>query len=434
MKLRPFELVLIGVFGSLFVIALILLSTYSPSDENDPAKVTGTVVIWGVLPSPAFSDLIREIEGTDKSFQNVSYRYVDPVSFDNEFVNALADQKPPDLILIGHDRIVEHRKRLQAITYDAYPIRDFRSTYTDGAEIFALSDGIYALPIAVNPLVLFWNRDIFANKNLSAAPRTWEELVGEVVPALTLRDSNRNITRPAIAFGEYGNVKNAFPILSLLLIQGGSALVTESQSFYKVRLEEVIGQAPARPLTGAVSFFTNFNNTGNTLYSWNRSFRQDREMFLSEDLAMYFGFASEGKEIQAKNPNLSFDIAPVPQGAAATVKRNYGLYYGLAIPKAAKNKLGASIILQQLSSQTNAQKLTTAYNLAPVFRSSVTAGSNDVYGRIAYESALYTRGWLSPDQDQLDVILRQMLDSVTANRSNLGSAVSDALVKIEQIY
>jgi ABC-type glycerol-3-phosphate transport system substrate-binding protein len=432
MKLRPFELALIAIFGVLFFVALILLRTYTPDPKAE--DIVGNVSIWGVLPAATFAEVIKELEITDKSFERVSYRYVNPDNFDEAFVTALADGTAPDLLLIGHDRIIEQRKRLQTISYETLPIRDFRNSYIDGAEIFALSDGIYALPVAVDPLVMYWNRDIFATKNLLTAPKTWEELVAEVIPTLTVRDAGRNITRPAIALGEYSNIRNSFPILSLLLLQGGSALITESQNLYKVRLNESVDQVNSNPFTKAITFYTNFNNTANTLYSWNRSFKEDREMFLSEELAIYFGFASEGKEIESKNPNLSFDIAYVPQGAAATVSRTFGAYYGLTIPKAAKNKLGALTILQKLSNQQVTEKIATGYGMAPVFRSSLVSGSNDVYGRIAYGSALNSRGWLNPDLDQFGNIFKELLESVSANRSNLSTATADAITKIEQIY
>ncbi len=64
-------------------------------------------------------------------------------------------------------------------------------------------------------------------------------------------------------------------------------------------------------------FYTRFARPDNTLYSWNRSFSSDRDRFVSGDLALYFGYGSEGKELERLNPNLNFDIAEVPQGATA---------------------------------------------------------------------------------------------------------------------
>jgi len=433
MKLRPFEIALVAIFGTLLILALLLLRTYTPAPDPNESQI-GSLTIWGVLPADAFEALIREIGFTDPGFKNVNYRFIDSADFDNKFVNALADQEAPDLILIGHDRIAEHRSRLQTISYDSFPLRDYRTSYIDGAEIFALSDGIVALPLAVDPLVMYWNRDIFADQGFSVAPKTWEELVGTYVPALTVRDNSRNIVRAGIALGEYRNIENAFPILSLLLLQAGSVMVTENGFNYNVSLNESSAKNTTKPLVSAVTFYTNFNNTSNTLYSWNRALRSDKDMFLSEDLAIYFGFASEGKALAAKNPNLSFDVAVVLQGAAANVKRTYGAFYGLAIPKASRNKNGAGIVMNVLGSANNTKFLADKYDMAPIYRGSLSQGSDGVYSRVAYDSALSARGWLNPDRDRLDNLLIEMLEGVSANRSNLSKSTSDALVKISQIY
>lgn len=435
MKLRPFELILIVVFGGLFFAALVMLKVYQPPPEEG-VSTFGEVTIWGVLAPEVFDSLLKKLRETDEGFNTVYYKQVPIETFDSEFVSALADQKAPDLVLIPHDRLVEHRARLQPLSYESFPIRDFRSTYIDGAEVMALSDGIYGLPIAVDPLVLFWNRDIFANYDFLRAPSTWEEVVGETVPTLTVRDFNRNINIASIAMGEYGNIKNAFAIYSMLLLQGGSQMVAEGQGKYTVRLDEMVGQSNSSnlPFTQAALFYTNFSNTNNSLYSWNRSLRQDKDMFLSEDLAMYFGFASEGRDISSKNPNLSFDVAEVPQSEGATVRRTYGTFYMMAIPRASKNKNGAYAAAIQLTGSNNAKVLADGYNMAPVHRGTLAIGSNDVYGRVAYTSAIYARGWLNPDLDEFGKILTTMCEDVNANRRDTAAAASDAINRTRQIY
>jgi ABC-type glycerol-3-phosphate transport system substrate-binding protein len=434
MKLRPFELVLIVVFVTLLIGALILLRTYkAPPDEN-ASNLSGPVAIWGDLPGEAFNSLIRTIADKDEAFNKVTYRYIPTESFDDVFVNALADGNAPDLILITHEKLVKHRSRLQAINYETFPVRDFRNLYIDGAEIFALNDGLYGFPIAVDPLLMYWNRDMFSTNGLIAAPTTWETLVGETVPTLVLRNFNRDIQKAAVAMGEYSNVKNAFPLISTLLLQGGSALVEENRNSYRIKLDELVTQSPTKPFANAATFYTNFSNTTNTLYSWNRSLSLDRDMFLREDLAIYFGFASEGKELESKNPNLTFDVAPVPQGAAANVKRTYARFYSLSIPKAAKNQLSSYTAMQVIGGAANAKVLADSYNMTPAHRSTLQQGSNDVYGRVAYSSTAYARGWLNPDLVQLDSVLIKMLEDISANRRSITSAVGDTIGRIQQIY
>jgi hypothetical protein len=106
----------------------------------------------------------------------------------------------------------------------------------------------------------------------------------------------------------------------------------------------------------------------------------------------------------------------------------------LAIPKAAKNQAGSFVAMQVIGSEANAKFLADGYNMTPAHRSTLQQGSNDVYGRVAYASAVYARGWLNPDLDQLDPILVKMLEDISANRRSITSAVNDTIGRIQQIY
>ncbi len=431
MKLRPFELSLVVGFAILMFVALFLLKTYEPSG-SDVVDLGGSVTIWGTFPEEVFSVIFEDIRKNDESFKTVSYRYVPPEDFDTTFVNALADQTPPDLLFMSHEKLVEHRNRLQAIPYESFPERDFRDLYIDGAGIFMLQDGVYAFPIAVDPLVMYWNRNIFSDNGFLKAPSTWEEIVSDTNPKLTTRNFNRNIERSAIAMGEYSNIKNSFPVISTLLLQAGSKMVTQDREKYTVSINQSLNDS--KPLLNTLSFYTNFSNVNNTQYSWNRSLSLDRDMFISEDLALYFGYGSEGRDIETKNPNLTFDIAEVPQGANTTNKRTYGNFYGLFIPKASKNKNGALIVAKTLSNVTHSKKIADGYNLSPVLRQLVSVGSNDVYGRVIYNSAPNARGWLNPDRDKFDSVFSKTIDDISSNRRDVANSTSDTIVRLQQLY
>lgn len=433
MKLRPFELTLVVIFGILMVLALVLLKTYKIEPKTEEVALNGPVTIWGILPAEKINNLIRDIGAGNKAYREVSYRYISPGSFNQTFLNALADGTGPDLILLSQEYLVHNRGRFEPVPYNAFPLRDFRSLYVDGADIFALSDGLYAYPIMADPLMLYWNRDLLSFNNIIKAPTTWEEITSDIIPKLTIHDYQRSIKQSALAMGEFSNIKNALPIFSMLLLQGGSAMVVEDGGGYKIKLNESVGGG-GQPLSGAATFYTNFNNVSNTLYSWNNTLPQDREQFLREQLALYFGFGSEARELEERNPNLSFDIALVPQGASATIKRTYARFYGLVVPRSAKNKIGAYAVRNELASQSNAKALADMYNMAPVNRSLLIAGSNDIYGRVIYEAMPTARGWLNPELTRTNDIFSNMLIDVSANRSVVSRASDDTTKRLKQLY
>jgi ABC-type glycerol-3-phosphate transport system substrate-binding protein len=435
MKLRPFELILVVGFGVLMVLALILLANYKPAEDDTIDVLNTPVTIWGTVPYTVFAGVLRSIAETNESFRNVEYVEKDARTFDDELINALALDRGPDVLFLPHEEIVQYRDKIQPLTYEQYPKRDFESAYIDGATIFALGDGIYALPVAVDPIVLYWNRDLLATKNFLSAPKTWEELVTTMLPALIERDFNRTITRAGIAFGEYQNVTNAYGVLSTLLLQGGSAMVTETyENKYSVSLNSAVNNNSNDVLSKVVVFYTNFSNPINPLYTWNRAQPNDFQAFGREDLALYFGRGSEARLIEQQNPNLNFDIAEVPQSAAATVRRTYGTFYGLALMRAADNKPGGVYVMQTLASGQNAASLADGLAMSPVYRQLVAAGSNDRYGRIIYNSAPIARGWLSPDVEAVRPIFTKMIEDVQSNRQRPEGAASDAVNRLRGEY
>ncbi|NBC29382.1 MAG: extracellular solute-binding protein [Spirochaetes bacterium] len=434
MKLRPFELALVITFGGLALLAMFLLLWYEPADDTEGPEIVGTLQIWGTLPEEPMEDIFLQMRDADQEvFGQISYRYIPPEQFDDEFVRALADREEPDMLLISHEKLAEHRDRLYPLPYESFSRRDFRNLYVDGAELFTLSDGVYALPIAIDPLMLYWNRDILSTYSFLEPPATWEELVSEYAPILTERTDRREIVRSTVAMGTSNNVRNPVATLSMLIVQGGSLLVREQAGEYRIELNDT-PSGDGRPLQSALRFYTRFADPTNPLYSWNRSQPADREAFVAEDLAFYFGYGSEAADIEDLNPNLNFDIAEVPQGATASVRRTYGKFYGLALVRTARNLSGANAVRNTLGSGEIAKQLAESYGMAPPHRTRLAPGSNDTYGRFIYESAPVARGWLNPDFKRTREIFADGVGDVNANRGNPSRAASDIRSLLMDVY
>jgi ABC-type glycerol-3-phosphate transport system substrate-binding protein len=433
MKLRPFELGLVVVFIGLIVVSLIVLSAYKKSPDSD-GPVIGSVTIWGVLPQDAIKPVIDALIEADEAYAKVKYYSVPAESFNDELVNALADGGGPDAILLSSEQIVEMRKRIKPLSYESFPLRDVKNVYVDGADIFALSDGLYAYPIAVDPLVMYYNKDLITTDGFLEAPATWEALVNDYLPTLIRRSPDRSIERSVLAFGEYGNAEHGFGVISMLLIQAGSRGVSDEEGMkYHINLNTPF-EGSSRPLEVVADFYTRFSKPTNSLYSWNRSFSSDLDRFISGDLVFYFGYASEGVDIERRNPNLNFDVSEVPQGAAATVRRTYGRFYGFSVLRTSDNSAGAASIIKILSSKEQSEKIVSAARMAPTLKSSLAAGSNDIYGRVAYKSASIAYAWLNPNITQSNAIFKTMTEDINENRSSVTNATGDVIDRLELEY
>lgn len=428
---RTFQFVLIGIFLALGV-AGILFFAFFQGFGSEANPYGNKVVIWGTIDDEAFVSVMTTLAQKDQNFSVVSYEEKDERTFARDLVDALAEGTGPDVVILPHDLLVSQRGKILPIPYEQYPIRTFKDTYIDGAEIFLLSEGIYAIPLAVDPLLLYWNRSTFATKGLAYPPRTWEELVAVTVPTVVERSFSSDIMRAALAFGEYTNIRNAKEILAMLFLQAGSTMVYDDGNRLTAELNRGASQGIA-PGQAALQFYTEFSNPAKSVYTWNRAEPQDRQAFLAGDLAMYVGFGSEYPEIEAGNPNLDFDVAELPQSADARQKKGYGTFYGGALMKNSQNLQGAQMALYALAGQAETEAYAAWLKWGPVYRASFGTIPQDPVRAVIARAALVARGWLDPEPMQSETIFRQMVEDVTSGRSEASNAVGDAEARLQQI-
>jgi len=425
-NLRPFQIVLLAGSAFMFVAAIVAITLYKPDNSTDP-KFSNEIEIWGNLPKNLMAERINVISNEDSRFNQVSYEQYDESVFVNEFINALAESRGPDLVIITHEQLVDLRPKLFPIAYSKnFNLRNYQDLYVEGSEIFARPNGIYALPLAVDPLMMYWNRDIFSSNNIAVPPRTWEELRNDTVPRLTRTGGSFDIFQSTVAFGEYQNVRNAKETISLLMMQSGSSIVIEQDNSYQVVVDSFIDNniQGSTPASTALSFYTEFSNPASSLYSWNRSLPQDRSRFLSGELALYFGYGSELQSLQNANPNLNFDMTLVPQGASATIKRGYGKFYGLAIPLSAPDKIAAQEVAVKLADQENGATIANSLGMSSARRDVIAAGAIDPFVSVRQQAALIARGWLEPSPST-GGIFKTMVEDITSGRLQVTEAVGD---------
>lgn len=428
-NLRPFQVALYFGFGLLFIGALILLNsvTIGGSDEER----IGPVEIWGTLDTQVFSSQIGVLRSDDDRFADVTYRQLDEQSFDSELVNAIAEGRQPDAIILSSEKLVLHRRKLLPIQYDIITERTFRDNYLDIFDIFARPDGIYALPLVADPLVMYWNRDLFAQNGFANPPRTWEEVVNNTVPTIVRRNTDRTITTSPIALGHYENVLHSYEIVSTLLLQSGSRMVEEENGEYKISLNSSYNER-GNVLANSLEFFTRFGDSGDPLYSWSRTKADDRGEFLASRLAIYLGRGSEYESLRRQNPNLNFDVAPVPQSGNSQTPRVYAESYGFAILRTADNQNGAFTILSILSNEQNSKQIADTLHMAPAHRGAIQAGNSAPALQVVYNTALIARSWLNPDS--ASELFRQSVGDIQANRRSISQTVSDLLSRIRSAF
>jgi len=421
--MTKFQFITLGTFIAFLIAGVISFSMYkgtSSSTTKLPA-----VTIWGTFPADVFNSYVSGINNSSQTPVSVTYRQIDPTAFSQDFIAALARGTGPDAILISADMILPHLDKLALVSYATMPARTFMDSYVEEAQIYTNANGIVALPFSIDPLIMYWNRDMFNTAGIATYPKFWDEFT-KINQRITSKDANGNIRKSAMALGDFTNVYNAREILASLIMQTGNPITTyDAQGNIITTLKSGADISP-KP---AFDFFTQFVNPTSENYSWNKGMADSKTAFLAGNLATYFGLASELSEIRAKNPNLNFDAAPLPQARPATgssiTKSNYARMFGLSIVRTTANPTGVYQVLSILTQPSYLDALAKSMYLPSVLNSVISQGSTDPYISVFNMAALVSKTWLDADPIQSNQVLGNVVESITTGKKSSFQAIED---------
>ena len=418
MKLSKFQLIVLAIFVLGIIGGVIAFARYK---SNASASQFPPITVWGTFPKSVFDQYLTQVN--DSLSQQISVTYVQETepAFYSDFVSALARGQGPDAVLIPADMLLPNEDKLQPIPYTALPQRTFMDSFIQEGSIYLTSNGVMGVPFAIDPLIMYWNRDMFNAAGLATYPKYWDDFT-TIIPKIDVRTQDGTVSTSAIAMGDFTNVDNARELLGSLIMQLGNPVTAESGGTVG---SEISLSAPVSPVP-ALQFFTRFVNPSDPDYSWNRSWPDSKSAFLAGDLATYFGFASELSDIRAKNPNLNFDAAPLPQDRSGGVAATYGKLYGFSIVKASPNQNAAFQIISMLTEPQYLVDISDAMYLPSVDLSIIQSGSTDPYIGIFDQSALISRTWLDADPAASTQIFGSMVQAVTSGQKTTDQAVQDA--------
>lgn len=425
------QTVILVASGLIAVVAALMFSGIIPgfggglSGGGQKAQVE----MWGTLPSGLVNESLLAFNDANDKTMSVTYTQKKPITYDTDILEALAAGIGPDIFIVDHDSIIKNKNKIFVWPFTSFSERGFRDRFTVGGEIFLESGGVVGIPVLIDPLVMYWNRGMFANKGIVNPPKDWTEFQ-EDAKQFTSIDSKGGIVFSGAAMGEFSNVKNAKEILSMLLLQSGEPITVKNGSGYDVVLGD--NSATAQATQNAVSFFSGFSNVRLNTYSWNSAQPQSDDAFASGNLAMYFGMGSEVKKIKEKNPHLDFDIAPVPQ-LNQNSQATFGRFYAMVVPASNKqpaNSMNAAIALMDSDVVKN---FASGGDYAPARKDLLAQRQTGAYDAVIYKSAVQSYAWLDPNPQQTYSIFKEMVQSILSGRSSVREAIETAKNKIKNI-
>lgn len=342
------------------VIIFIVFNFVLPRFTGSKSSVT-TLVYWGLWEdSVQLQPIISDFEKNNPNIK-IDYSKQDIKEYRERLVTRSNNGNGPDIFRFHNSWVPMLSDLLLPLPSSTISKEDFSKNYYPVIQDDLIKNGaIYGVPLQIDTLNLYINSELFQAGGLKP-PTSWIEF-GDYARQLTVKDENNNIKTAGAAMGTYNNITHAPSIISMLFVQNGVDLNNISSNLDAV--------------SEALNFYSSFSTPPSNV--WDDTFDASVKMFASGSLAMYFGYSWDFFTIKSINPNLSFDVYPVPSlpGKNTTIAS----YWAEGVSTKSKHQKEALIFLQYLIQKETAQKLFT--------EESKTRNFGEPYGRVDLADSL----------------------------------------------
>lgn len=415
------------------VIALILLVAAGCS-KNGANNSPVALKVWGTFETS--DNIYPFITAYQQKYPNVQIQYTEKNvdSYESDLLNALAAGNGPDIFAIHNDWLPKYQDKLAEATSTSFNIRDYKSTFVDVAyNDFVLDNKIFAVPLSVDSLALYYNKDILGSVGIAVPPRTWDELSKDV-QKIAVAGSNGFFTRSGLAAGTTANVNRAVDILYLQMLQNGTKPYT--QDFSQATLDQAVSDKSGNtvyPAISALSYYTSFANPNSNNYNWNTKSNYSVDAFANGEVGFMYGYSYTRDDILRKSPNLNFDVAPVPQPQLNQNLVNFANYWGLAVSKQSKNPNHAWNFIKTITTKESLKSYYERHHLPSSRRDIISEQTNDPEIGVFASANLTAKSFYKKDQAKVDQIISNMIDSVILRGKKADEAVSGANQQINSL-
>lgn len=346
-------IIIIGfVVAVLLIIAAVLFFSGSLLKPT-PQKYSVDLEVWGLFDdTDAFADMFSNYKKIAPNIRQINYRKLTVDTYKSELLEALASGQGPDIFIIHNTWLPSFQDKLIAAPATILNEQKFRSDFVDvAADDFLANGEVYAVPLSIDSLALYYNKDIFNNAGIAVPPTNWDSFRSNV-KLLTRVDNFGGISRSGAALGTAYNINRPTDILSMLMLQQESKMSERDRMSF--------GDAGGK---SALAFYTEFAKANSQFYSWNPQMHNSLDAFSEGNLAMMFNYSWQIEAIKKKSPKLNFTVAPIPQIPGKS-RINYANYWGYGVSKNKVIKVDAAVAQSKsILPTTNEVRVAEAWKL-----------------------------------------------------------------------
>jgi len=270
-----------------------------------------------------------------RPYLTVNVRQLSADEFYPRLIEALAEDKGPDIISIRNRWLKEYESKLAPMPATAGDtlvtvtktqlgtnttvtpvsrslptIGQLDSEYVKAVkQDVVLNNKIYGLPLSLDTLAVYYNKDLLDRAGIAQPPKNWVEFQADVKKITKYDSRTGQVTQAGAALGSGKNVAGVDDILQVIFAQS------------KVPFVNANGQAvfaggngkDQSAATNLVNFYTDFANPSRDTYTWNNQMGASLDEFVSGKVGFLIGYSYHHSLIKARAPQLNFGVLPLFQ-------------------------------------------------------------------------------------------------------------------------
>ena len=419
----------IVLFGAgIIALILIILSIFCviPITKNcSKTSVSGKLIFWGVDNISAYRATIDNYSKLYDRKVQIQYHQIPEANFENELVRAMAKNQGPDILMFHNSWLLKQGDLLTPATDAQISLASLRQNFPQVVEKdFTYQNKVYALPLYLDTLALFYNKDIFNANAVVFPPANWNDFTN-LATRLTKKQTSGQISLAGAAIGSSDkNITNATDILNTLMIQYGSPMVNPQY------MRADFGAQGKQ----AFDFYLQFADPKSSSYVWNQNLGNSFDLFSQGQTAMIFSYANQISYLKQKNPLLNFVVAIMPQFNSSNPK-NYAAYWGLAVSSKSSNPdLAWDFIKYLTTDPQNSLTYLQATKRPPALNTLINQYLNDPNLNVFAKQSLTAVSWYQPDSDQISQIFSNAVELVLNGKTNSQQALDQASAQINNLF
>lgn len=441
---------------------------YNPKVKEKMKPITLTY--WRVWDeNDAFDDIIAKYNALHP-FITIKYKKFRIDEYEQALLEAFATDRGPDIFSIHNTWIGKYKDKGMIVPMPAsvtmvYPeeegalkkeivphlrttksisLREIKNNFVDvvyddvvieatNKDTGLTKEEVFGLPLSVDTLAMFYNKDLINNAGISVPPEYWNRKFQQDVKKLTKQDAKGQIIQAGVSLGGSENIDRFSDILSALMMQNGAEMMGENGivSFHAV--PAAFSSKKYNPGLEALRFYTDFANPAKEVYSWNNSLDNSLDMFVQGKLGIMFGYAYHLPVIKSKNPKLDFSIVGLPQIEGNSKSVNFANYWVESVSNKSKSLDEAWDFIQFETREAQVKTYLEKTKKPTALRSLINEQVDDFDIGIFASQVLTAKSWYrGVNALAAEAFIGDMIDEVVSGGEKIESIISVSAKKVQQ--